>query len=44
MLRIAVFAIGALVALYFIWNLLQLVVGSYRDRRSVKNNKGDVPR
>jgi hypothetical protein len=39
MLRIMLFAIGALVALYFIWNLLQLLVGSYKDRRSAKKKK-----
>lgn len=44
MLRIVLFSIGALVALYVIWNLLQLLFGSYRDRRSAKNKKGDVPK
>ena len=39
MLRIMLFAIGAVVALYLIWNLLQLLVGSYKDRRSLKNKK-----
>lgn len=41
MLRIALFAIGAAAALYLVWNFLQLLFGSYRDRRSVKNKKGD---
>jgi hypothetical protein len=36
MLRIALLSIGALIALYVIWNLVQLVLGSYRDRRAVK--------
>jgi hypothetical protein len=42
MLRIMLFAIGAVVALYLIWNLLQLLVDSYKDRRSVKK-KGHGP-
>ena len=29
-----------MVGLYLIWNLLQLLVGSYKDRRSAKNKKG----
>jgi hypothetical protein len=44
MLRIMLFAIGAVVTLYLIWNLLQLLVGSYKDRRSVKNKEGDGAR
>jgi len=44
MLRIMLFAIGAVVALYLIWNLLQLLLGSYKDRRSMKNKKGDGTR
>ena len=39
MLRIVLFAIGAVVALYLIWNLLQLVFGSYGDRRAAKKKK-----
>jgi hypothetical protein len=41
MLRIALFAIGAVVALYLIWKLLQILFGSYRDRRAVKKKRGD---
>ena len=36
MFRIVLYAIGAVVALYLVWNVLQLAFGSYRDRREVK--------
>jgi hypothetical protein len=41
MLPIVFVAIGALAAVYVIWNLLQLVIGSYQDRRAVKRKSGD---
>ena len=40
MLRIAVFVIGGVVALYLVWNFVQLLFGSYQDRRSAKNKQG----
>jgi hypothetical protein len=41
MLRIAIFVIGGVVALYLIWNFVQLLFGSYQDRRSAKDRKTD---
>ena len=36
MLRNALVAIGALIVLYLVWNLLQFLVGTYKDRRATK--------
>jgi hypothetical protein len=44
MLRIALFANWRVVALYLVWNFLQLLFGSYQDRRPAKNKKRDGPR
>jgi hypothetical protein len=41
MLRIVGFAVAGLVALYAVWNFVQFLVGSYGDRRALKNEKGD---
>jgi hypothetical protein len=37
MLRIALFAFGAVVALYLIWNGIQMVLGLYNDRKAKKS-------
>jgi hypothetical protein len=41
MLRTALWACGAAIALYLVWNVLQIIVGSLRERRSEKNKKAD---
>jgi hypothetical protein len=41
MLRIALWGCGAAIALYLIWNLLQIIVGIFRERRSDKSKKAD---
>jgi hypothetical protein len=41
MLRIALWTSGAAIALYLIWNFLQILIGSFRDRRSHKSKKAD---
>jgi hypothetical protein len=39
MLRIVLWACGAAIAMYLAWNFLQILVGSFRERRSDKNKK-----
>jgi hypothetical protein len=41
MLRIALWACVAAIALYLIWNFLQIIVGIFRRRRSDKSKKAD---
>jgi hypothetical protein len=40
-MRIVLYAIGAVVVLYLVWNVVQLLFGSYGDRRAVKKKSGD---
>ena len=41
MLRIALCACGGAIALYLVWNFLQILVGSVRDPRSDKTMKAE---
>ena len=43
MIRIALVAIGALIALYLLWNFLQLFFGIFGQRRAGKSKKPDDP-
>ena len=41
MLRIALWACGGAIAMYLVWNFLQILVGIFKERRSDKSKKGD---
>jgi hypothetical protein len=41
MLRIVLWVCGAGIAMYLVWNFLQVLVGSFRERRSDKSKKAN---